>query len=148
MYDPLKDGQDHINIYSKGVTVLGRYLSNFTYSPINTVDGAFTSIEGYWYWLGSHGEVLRMLHGFGAKQVGKKLPRQYVLTDEEFQTKIRNACWIKIHTMQHMLTQFTQSTLPFAHYYSYGNKPVDAGFKWLVDMWTQYRMHIKNGYKI
>ena len=32
--DPSKDGIDHINIYSKGKTELGKYLSNFTYAPI------------------------------------------------------------------------------------------------------------------
>jgi len=61
------DGLSHINIYSKGMTELGRLLSNFANTPVNTPqDGKFTSIEGYWYWLlgkNDNREVLRTLHG-------------------------------------------------------------------------------------
>ena len=141
---PNTDGIDHINIYSKAKTNLGMYLSNFTKSTILTVDGNFTSIEGYW--LGSRNDVLRELYGFRAKQIGKTLPRICVLTNEEFQLKIRDACWIKIHSVPQYLNEFTNSVLPFEHYYAYGDKVIDAGFKWLIDMWTQYREFIKNGY--
>lgn len=51
MIDYKKDGVDHINIYSKGKTSLGRFLSNFAQADIETEDGNFASIEGYWYWL-------------------------------------------------------------------------------------------------
>jgi len=49
-----KDGIDHINLYSRGHTELGQYLSNFAYTPIQTEDGRFNSIEAYWYWLNTH----------------------------------------------------------------------------------------------
>ncbi len=51
MIDYKKDGVDHINIYSKGKTSLGRFLSNFVQADIETEDGDFASVEGYWYWL-------------------------------------------------------------------------------------------------
>jgi hypothetical protein len=51
MIDPKKDGIEHINIYSKGRTALGIFLSNFTQCDLETEDGEFSSIEGYWYWL-------------------------------------------------------------------------------------------------
>lgn len=54
MIDHNKDGIDHINIYSKGRTALGRFLSNFAQAEIETEDGEFASIEGYWYWLLCH----------------------------------------------------------------------------------------------
>lgn len=50
-YDPLKDGIDHINIYSKAKTALGLFLSNFAQCDLETEDGEFSSIEAYWYWL-------------------------------------------------------------------------------------------------
>jgi len=50
-YTPETDGIDHINVYSKAKTDLGKFLSNFTYAKIKTQDGIFSSIEGYWYWL-------------------------------------------------------------------------------------------------
>ena len=44
------DGMTHINVYSKGKTEIGRWLSNFAYSPIDLGnEGYFSSIEGYWY---------------------------------------------------------------------------------------------------
>jgi len=146
MPNPSFDGVDHINIYSKGSTELGRFLSNFTHCPIIIADGPFASIEGYWYWIGSGDERLRTLYGYNAKKVGKKLPRTQILTEEAFHSKIRDACWIKVHSQQSMLTTFTQSTLPFTHYYAYGNKVIDAGYRWLVEMWEQYRAYIKNNY--
>ena len=48
---PTEDGITHINIYSKGQTELGKMLSNFAKFPIQTVDGNFMSVEGYWYFL-------------------------------------------------------------------------------------------------
>lgn len=51
MLDPTKDGIDHINVYSKGKTALGRFLSNFAETDLETKDGHFASVEAYWYWL-------------------------------------------------------------------------------------------------
>lgn len=142
-----KDGVDHINIYSKGQTELGRYLSNFAYSPIQTQDGGFNSIEGYWYWLYTHNDKLRILHGFKAKSVGEKLGRTITISQELFQNKIRNACWIKIHSNQYYLNMFAHSSLPFRHYYVFNDFIKDAGGKWMLEMWEGFRSYIKNGYQ-
>lgn len=50
---PATDGVNHINIYSKGVTLVGRVLSNF-HTPAEayeTTHGTFASLEGYYHWL-------------------------------------------------------------------------------------------------
>ena len=52
MINPKQDGISHVNIYSQGKTELGRMLSNFYHYQVITKDGNFTSVEGYWYWLG------------------------------------------------------------------------------------------------
>lgn len=50
---PATDGVNHINIYSKGVTSVGRVLSNFytPSEPYDTAHGTFVSLEGYYHWL-------------------------------------------------------------------------------------------------
>jgi hypothetical protein len=141
-----EDGKTHINIYSKGKTELGRFLSNFAYCQVITPDGLFSSIEGYWYWLSTGHEHLRKLHGYSAKKFGKSLPRQK--TDiVKFWRAIETACWNKIHSQPYQLGLFKQSTLPFAHYYEYSGHRKDAGHDWLVNMWEVFRTHIKNNYK-
>jgi len=147
MYIPTTDGKNHINIYSKGWTELGRFLSNFTRCSIATEDGPFNSIEGYWYWLSTKNNSLRKLYGYNAKKVGKKLPRIFTLPQNEFEEKIRQACWTKLHTSPKMLFKFTQSTLPFTHYYIFNDKIIDGKTKWLLDMWTQFRTYIQNNYR-
>lgn len=52
MWNPDEDGVTHINIYSKGKTELGRWLTNFSYSPFNHPEyGKFLSMEGFWCWV-------------------------------------------------------------------------------------------------
>lgn len=144
--DHRQDGITHINIYSAGKTVLGKFLSNFTYSPITTDDdGHFDSVEGYWYWLSNRNDVMHAVHGYNAKKIGKSYPRIVQLTEEEFQKKIISACWIKIHSNPHMLSLFKDSTLPFAHYYVFNGFVKDAGYKWITDMWELFRTHIQSG---
>lgn len=50
---PATDGVNHVNIYSKGVSTVGRVLSNFhtPNTPYETLHGSFASLEGYYHWL-------------------------------------------------------------------------------------------------
>jgi hypothetical protein len=134
---PENDGIDHINVYSKGKTQLGKFLSNFTLTPILTSDGKFSSIEGYWYWLGCEHkdkEVLRDLSGFRAKQVGRELRAKDWQDSNEFKEKILAAIKIKINTYPYILKLFKENKLPFTHYYVYGDKVIDVpGAKWILD---------------
>lgn len=146
MYEPGNDGVDHINIYSKGQTELGRFLTNFFVLEIDLgEEGKFKSIEGYWYWLSTKDERLRNMNGFNAKKLGKTLPR-YKMGITYFQKKIAEACWCKIHTSGKYYTLFRESTLPFAHYYVYGGAAKDAGFEWLVAVWENFRKYIQDNY--
>jgi hypothetical protein len=68
----MEDGIDHINIYSKGKTELGRWLSNFSECAIkHPFDGYFNSVEAYWYYDITGNEDLRLTSGFEAKQLGR-----------------------------------------------------------------------------
>ena len=83
---------EHINIYSKSESKLGRMLSNFYHSPfVLEKDGFFNSVEGYWFWLGTRDERLRKLSGFKAKKLGGKLPRKFNLEESEFKLKIEKS---------------------------------------------------------
>ncbi len=140
--NPKSDGKDHINVYSKGQTELGRFLSNFTQSPIETEDGPFESIEGYWYFLLTddyHGnrERLRTLHGYEAKKVGRDIvdrdwPYQFEVA--QFRRKISAAIVNKMRRNPKYLKLLKQTDLPLAHYYVYGSKVITVrGCGWLLD---------------
>lgn len=140
MWNPLKDGIDHINIYSKGKTVIGRKLTNFAKHPFTCEDGDFKSIEGYWYWLSCKDDRLRKLSGFEAKKLGRELRAADWVKDEWFKEKILKAIQIKLDDLR---SELKGITLPFAHYYVYGygdkakvNEPEDG--KWIIDFIQNY----------
>lgn len=145
MIGPDKDGVDHINIYSKGKTELGRMLTNFSKFHIHTQDGDFMSVEGYWYWMSiepcNEREKLRQCYGFWAKKTGKKiLESKQRAFDDDFEHKILLAIWYKFRrNTQLILPEYKR--LPFYHYYNYGGKVVDVTDKypWMIDGITKMR---------
>ena len=95
------DGINCINIYSKGVTELGRLLSNFARIPIHGNGHIFASVEAWWYWY-TTGKVhhhLKNLHGFKAKEEGRKLQKVQSVTPEIFRQiavlKLDQNVWLK-----------------------------------------------------
>lgn len=141
MLDPKKDGIDHINIYSKGKTELGRLLSNFAHTPITIKNyGKFESIEGFWYWLGTKDDTLRNLYGYEAKKYGKRLQWKEI---ENFNNII--ICALITKTIQHKKIKdlLIKNTLPFEHYYVFNGKVVDAGFKWILTTWEKISEKLK-----
>ncbi len=141
--NPANDGIDHINLYSKGKTELGRFLSNFTKSPIDLPEGTFASIEGYWYWLATDHpdkDKLRTLYGYQAKKVGRELGAPDWIDTEEFRQKIKHAIVLKLLANEKYHTQLVNTTVPFTHYYVYGDKVVDVPkAKWMLDFLEQLR---------
>lgn len=114
------DGIDHINIYSRGTTSLGRWLSHFEHTPFtHPTYGRFESLEGFWYFIstGCKYDSFKKLTGYQAKTFGKNLPRVH---RDDFWNLIREANRIKLLSYPIWLEQFTKSTLPFDHYYVCG----------------------------
>lgn len=146
------DGIDHINVYSKGKTHLGRLLTNFAHRPFNHYkDGYFASVEAYWYWLSSgktHDEI-RPLHGFDCKKIGKTLPR---IETEDFECHIKKAILESIEQNEAVKSLLRDNTLPLAHYYVYG-----AGYTakhiylpqydWIIDYLNEIREYL-NGRRV
>jgi hypothetical protein len=133
MFTDQTDGIDHINIYSQGKTELGRFLSNFTRYPIETEDGPFQSIEGYWYWLSSNDDKLRELYGWQAKKYGREIKAKDWMDDEEFKRKICSAIKTKVESSKY-LEQLQKCELPLDHYYVYGGKVIrPKEGRWIID---------------
>ncbi len=144
----MNDGVDHINVYSKGKTKLGRFLSNFSKFPIRTFDGNFMSVEGYWYWLNcTHldKDVLRDLHGYQAKKIGRELGTTDWNEDIHFKRKICRAIKFKIlNAPFYMKEEFLKSELPFRHYYVYGDRVIEATkCDWILDFLEKLRIKLK-----
>ena len=150
--DPNKDGVDHINIYSKGRTELGRLLTNFALLPIKTEDGLFASMEGWWYWqLGKdlEREQLRTLWGAAAKYAGRDLkipdwPDPLFL--EGFKVKYAQAFRAKLEQHPRLAEMLKNSHLPLQHYYTFGHPPkvinVDDGL-WITQLMEAERIRLQ-----
>jgi hypothetical protein len=137
-FKPEEDGITHINIYSKGKTELGIFLSNFAFSEITTMDGNFASIEGYWYWLSCRDDNLRDMYGWKAKDYGREFGGRDWMDDSLFKLKIMAAITTKIAGNTKFIEQLKKSDLPFVHYYVYRNKIIEPKEgKWIWE-------HIEN----
>ena len=149
------DGITHINIYSAGETELGRALSNFSYFPFEMPeDGHFNCIEGYWYWLlipesNPRRNDLRVCQGHIAKQLGRDLLREYinapplVTPAPVFKKKILTAIRMKAENPK-LRKMLVESSLPFDHYYVYGNKKVKPSEHWwVIEEWELIRQELK-----
>lgn len=150
-YHPKNEGIDHINIYSKSKIEVGRQLSNFYHSPF-IIDGeTFQSVEGYWYWLktGRTHNILKDLWGYQAKQVGETFSK---VEFNGFNQKITEAIKLKLENNKKIKENFTNSSLPFTHYYCYGSTEnpkihdLHKKYEWLIQYFTDYRIILKNKY--
>jgi hypothetical protein len=135
MYLPELDGFTHINVYSKGNTLLGRLLSNFASTPFeHPEDGKFASVEGYWYWLSCRDNRLRDAVGFDAKRLGRELRVPDYCKDEEFIHKICLAIRSKLDQNPGIKTLMKANSLPYAHYYVYKDKVVEPEEgRWVIE---------------
>lgn len=151
LYDPDKDGIDHINTYSQGKTELGRLMSNFAYTPFTFEPyGTFYSGESfYFYYLtGCKHEVLKTLVGNKAKVEAEKYRNDRIdvmgLSDEMLSV-ITNMMIIKTAATPRLLELLTESTLPFCHYYyKYGRVYQFEGHDWFSEAWENIRKAIKD----
>lgn len=146
------DGIDHINIYSRGKTELGRMLSNFYEFNLIVSDGQFKSIEGYWYWLlagkQKDREILRTLSGYNAKSIGRKIAEKDWPTQnlDLFKKLIFGACIVKLDSVPYLCRLLHETDLPFSHYYVSKNGYIieEKRCDWLIGFWDLQRKNLKN----
>lgn len=127
-WKPKEDGVTHINVYSRGATQLGRWLTNFSHHPFTYGPyGRFSSVEGFWYYYltGCKCEQFRSLYGYRAKKEGQKYRGERIdksgLSDQDKEVLLE-AIRCKLRQNRDVLKALTESTLPLAHYYYYGDK--------------------------
>lgn len=154
---PDKDGETHINVYSKGKTWLGRQLSNFAHTPFKIEPyGTFQSVEGFWYWLatGRNHHYLQDLYGWEAKREGRWLKKEYGEERVEgFESFIKSALRCKIEQHEDIRQALSLSELPLAHYYVVKDKQTGVEtpkylpqYNWIVEELEQIRREVKDVY--
>jgi hypothetical protein len=115
------DGKTLINIYSKGLTPLGRALTHFAKTPfVHPKYGNFNSMEGFWHWFKSveRSDILRELSGAAALNFGRTQTVHHLAT---FPEEIMEANRHKVDQHPRIKEMLIESTLPFDHYYYYGD---------------------------
>jgi hypothetical protein len=141
MIDPNQDGISHINIYSKGATEIGRFLSNFSDCHILVEEGYFRTIEGYWFWLSTKDDRFRKLPGWECKQLSKQLRAPEYPKDPEFHYKICKTIILKMTQSQWCLAELKKTyPLPLHHYYVVNNRvivPKDG--LWMIQLIIDFR---------
>lgn len=115
------DGKDHINIYSHSTSAAGRILSNFSRNPFTHHEfGTFESMEGFWYWYstGCKFDLLRKKWGVDAKTMGRQKER---VSQLDFEQRIVECIHCMLRDNPKVYDLLLTTTLPFTHYYAYGN---------------------------
>lgn len=138
------DGVDHINVYSKGKTSLGRWLSHFTFAPFeHPTFGKFFSVEGFWYWRLAEESIardrLRTLSGYSAKKYGRGLVRVEDSDSAEFRRDIVDAEIAKLDAHEEWREKFLESTIPLIHYYEYPSGRILGAGQWVIEELSRIR---------
>lgn len=131
-HHPKNDGIDHINIYTRGKTRLGRLITNLSDVPVtHPTYGRFRTAEGLWFYLksGKAHEELRAMSGFEVKRYARGLVNVW---NKEFQAEFKQGLKQKILDHSELRDLFVESTLPFTHYYVYESKRPDVEPKVVV----------------
>lgn len=149
---PDREGVDHINIYSKSRTELGRLTSNFSHTPFTHPDfGDFASMEAFWFYVktGFKHEELRPLHGYEAKKVGNDLTSVYC---SEFEDIIFSGLEAKVQQHERLQELLSKNNLPFRHYYFYGKdgdyKCMSSGDGFLERAFQEISMKYGESYRL
>ena len=144
-YKPQDDGITHINVYSKGNTELGKLLSNFAHTPFRIpFMGDFQSVEGFWYWVITGADELKILHGWYAKRRGEQISlnlgtftkEEYAVTKQHLQIAYK----AKLRYNKKIEEMLMKNELPLTHYYVYNEKIVTPKeFQWTATLWEEIK---------
>jgi len=160
-YKVEEDGITHINIYTKAKTELGKLLTNLSNISIeveyNEKILKFKSLEGWWYFLKikdlKNKECFELcdLSGFDCKTFGQKelkeLEEKQLNNTDFFIDNILKSIRYKIFNSK-IKDLLKQSSLPFTHYYYYGNennfKVIDlTPNNWILEEIEKIRKELK-----
>lgn len=124
--DPAQDGFSHINVhYNVSTTKIGRMLSTyFVVAFKHPYFGPFKCIEGFMRYVqtGCCDDAFRRMTGAQAKAHFRKKIEEGKLTIYAVANEaaiLQSALYAKLEHNPVIATLFTESTLPFDHYYLY-----------------------------
>lgn len=138
----MSDGVHFINVYSNGVTQLGRALSNFAFTPFTYRGEHYNSVEGYWY-SKTTGKPFGHLHGYKAKKLGRAEPQMYPVPTAGQLYSVYKA---KLKANPGIVAMLLANKLPFTHYYEFKGVSVNAGkYLWTADLWRKLTNELKYG---
>jgi hypothetical protein len=138
--NPKLDGVEHINIWAKGSTFIGKFLAPRTLCELNMPEGRFLCVSAYWYSLISKEDSrLSRVHDWETELLATQLsplPKKQQLPAAELQAKIKKALDQKIKWSEYWQEEFTESTLPFLQYHldAEGNVVDESKkYRWLLN---------------
>lgn len=140
-FQPENDGKNHINVYSKGETYLGRQLSNFANTPFTFKSRKFASVEGWWYYYMTGNEEVCMMYGWKCKEFGRSL--QHTSFEAPTKELLFEVYLTKLHYNKFIEDLLKQSELPFTHYYAYGNLKRITCWEWTGALWEEVRKYVR-----
>lgn len=149
------DGVNHINVYSKGKTELGRLLSNFAETMIKTTEGDFPSVESWWYWIKMKNinascliplfdennlHTIRHKPGKAAKEYFRFLYKQDSVHSSPTKKQLKEIYKLKIEQYPSIKKLLLKNELPLTHYYIMFEKKVSADeYMWTVQLWDEIK---------
>lgn len=148
-----QDGINHINIYSKGKTNLGKRLTNMHHFTFRYDNIEFISVEQAWHFYKFCGypeianKVLQFKNSFEclkfARDNKQEDSAEHVQTPI-FQQLMKDVIRTRIECDIELQNMLRNSWLPFEHYYVYGDKIQDQRnkYEWLLDIFEEYRTEL------
>lgn len=148
--DPMKlnaDGVDHINIFGRPLTTLGRHMSTNSrrFAFTDECYDRFSSIENFWAFIRAEekDDDLRRMSSVDLRNTARNYTEVFV---ENFKALIINAYYQRIKQNKELLDQIVKSSLPFDCYYvnKDGLRIRPGGYyKWLLAGLEEVRKAIK-----
>ncbi len=154
-YNQNTDGINHINVYSKGKTELGRLLSNFAETMIKTKKGDFHSVESWWYWIKMNNinssclvplfdekqiHAIRHRPGKSAKDYFRFLYKQDSVVNNPSKEQLKEIYKLKLEQHPRIKKLLLKNTLPLTHYYIMFEKKISADeYLWTVQLWEEIK---------
>lgn len=142
-----QDGEDHINIWERGATDIGRFLthnSNFHFT--HNLFGRFANMECFWHYIQSdeRDDRVRTLTGQQLKNFAKKMTQIRV---QNFRAIIMDSNYQRIMKYPAVVQSMRDTTLPFDCYYvdkatKLRTRP--SFFNWFVMGMEEIRSAIKD----
>lgn len=154
-FKPENDGFDHINVYSKSRSKLGRMLSNFAHTPITIGENTFESIESWWYWMKMNNinksalfptfteeqlSEVKAKIGKEAKEYFRSLYKNDSSPFNPTKEELKGAYLQKLVEHPEVEKMLFNNNLPIAHYYMMFNKKVSAdSTMWTAQLWEEIK---------